>query len=214
MRMTADTIKRKTKGAWIQIRFSGVFFLLLLVAVAAEQDGGIEIFQMRKQKFWVQSEIPTDFTGGTMAETKCRKERAAAGVRCNFFLRHKNRNQMARFIHFSNQNTVCRQLLKKFQILRGKIPKRVIQKPARRRTRLPVLRLPEILKQIFLPVAAHQIARKLLLHFTERFHHPLRKRPIRHKIPQSDDTINLLTAKKRHHFRKRIIIPMKITDYC
>ncbi len=30
VRMTADTIKRKTKGAWIQIRFSGVFFLLLL----------------------------------------------------------------------------------------------------------------------------------------------------------------------------------------
>ncbi len=121
---------------------------------------------------------------------------------------------MARFIHFSNQNTVCRQLLKKFQILRGKIPKRVIQKSARRRTCLPVLRAPDILKQIFLPVSPNQIAWKLILHFTERLHHPLRKRPIRHKIPKSDDTVNLLLAKKRHHLRKRIIIPMKITDYC
>ena len=162
----------------------------------------------------MQPEIPSDFTRCAVAEPKCRENGFTAGVRCNFFLRYKNRNQMARSIHFSNQNTVCRQLLKKFQILIGKIPKRVIQKPARRRTRLPVLRLPEILKQIFLPVAAHQIARKLLLHFAEHPHHPLRKRPIRHKIPQPDDTVNLLPAKKLHHLRECIIIPMKITDYC
>ena len=40
VRMAADIIKRKPKGSWIQIRFSCVFFLFLLVAVAAKQDGG------------------------------------------------------------------------------------------------------------------------------------------------------------------------------
>ena len=36
VRMAADTIKRKPKGSWIQIRFSCVFFLFLLVAVTAK----------------------------------------------------------------------------------------------------------------------------------------------------------------------------------
>lgn len=58
VRMAADIIKRKPKGSWIQIRFSCVFFLFLLVAVAAKQDGGIEIFQMRKQELRMQPEIP------------------------------------------------------------------------------------------------------------------------------------------------------------
>ena len=46
MGMAADSIKRKPKGTGIQVCFSGIFSLLLLVAVPAEQDCGIEIFQM------------------------------------------------------------------------------------------------------------------------------------------------------------------------
>ena len=114
VRMAADTIKRKPKGSWIQIRFSCVFFLFLLVAVTAKQDGGIEIFQMRKQELRMQPEIPSDFTRCAVAEPKCREKGFTAGVRCNFLLRYKNGNQFPGSIHFSNQNTVCRQLLKKF----------------------------------------------------------------------------------------------------
>ena len=114
VRMAADIIKRKPKGSWIQIRFSCVFFLFLLVAVAAKQDGGIEVFQMRKQELRMQPEISSDFTRCAVAEPKCREKGFTAGVRCNFFLRHKNGNQFPGFIQLSNQNTVCRQLLKKF----------------------------------------------------------------------------------------------------
>ena len=44
MGMAADSIKRKPKGTGIQVCFFGIFSLLLLVAVPAEQDCGIEIF--------------------------------------------------------------------------------------------------------------------------------------------------------------------------
>ena len=117
-------------------------------------------------------------------------------------------------MHFSDQNSVCRQLFEKFQILSGKIPKRIIQKSACRGTCLPVLRMPEIFQQIFFPVSPHQIAGKLLLHFAKHSHHPLRKRPVCYKISQPDDTVDLLTAKKCQHLCERIIIPVKITDYC
>ena len=50
MGMAADSIKRKPKGTGIQVCFFGIFSLLLLVAVPAEQDCGIEIFQMGQQK--------------------------------------------------------------------------------------------------------------------------------------------------------------------
>ena len=44
MGMAADSIKRKPKGTGIQVCFFGIFSLLLLVAVPAEQDCGIEHF--------------------------------------------------------------------------------------------------------------------------------------------------------------------------
>ena len=59
MGMAADSIKRKPKGTGIQVCFFGIFSLLLLVAVPAEQDCGIEIFQMGQQKLRMQTEIPT-----------------------------------------------------------------------------------------------------------------------------------------------------------
>lgn len=89
MGMAADSIKRKPKGTGIQVCFFGIFSLLLLVAVPAEQDCGIEIFQMGQQKLRMQTEIPTEFSGRAVTETKCREERFAAGIRCDFFLRNK-----------------------------------------------------------------------------------------------------------------------------
>ena len=84
MGMAADSIKRKPKGTGIQVCFSGIFSLLLLVAVPAEQDCGIEIFQMGQQKLRMQTEIPTEFSGRAVTETKCREERFAAGIRYDF----------------------------------------------------------------------------------------------------------------------------------
>ena len=72
MGMAADSIKRKPKGTGIQVCFSGIFSLLLLVAVPAEQDCGIEIFQMGQQKLRMQTEIPTEFSGRAVTETKIR----------------------------------------------------------------------------------------------------------------------------------------------
>ncbi len=85
----------QAQGTGIQVCFFGIFSLLLLVAVPAEQDCGIEIFQMGQQKLRMQTEIPTEFSGRAVTETKCREERFAAGIRCDFFLRNKNRNQPA-----------------------------------------------------------------------------------------------------------------------
>lgn len=73
MGMAADSIKRKPKGTGIQVCFSGIFSLLLLVAVPAEQDCGIEIFQMGQQKLRMQTEISTEFSGRAVTETKCGK---------------------------------------------------------------------------------------------------------------------------------------------
>ena len=95
MGMAADSIKRKPKGTGIQACFFGILSLLLLVAVPAEQDCGIEIFQMGQQKLRMQTEIPTEFSGRAVTETKCREERFAAGIRYDFFLRNKNRTQPA-----------------------------------------------------------------------------------------------------------------------
>ena len=47
------------------------------------------------QKLRMQTEIPTEFSGRAVTETKCREERFAAGIRYDFFLRNKNRNQPA-----------------------------------------------------------------------------------------------------------------------
>ena len=41
----------------------------LLVAVPAEQDCGIEIFQMGQQKLRMQTEIPTEFSGRAVTDT-------------------------------------------------------------------------------------------------------------------------------------------------
>ena len=98
MGMAADSIKRKPKGTGIQVCFFGIFSLLLLVAVPAEQDCGIEIFQMGQQKLRMQTEIPTEFSGRAVTETKCREERFAAGIRCDFFLRNK-KQESAGLIH-------------------------------------------------------------------------------------------------------------------
>ena len=76
MGMAADSIKRKPKGTGIQVCFFGIFSLLLLVAVPAEQDCGIEIFQMGQQKLRMQTEIPTEFSGRAVTETEQKQESA------------------------------------------------------------------------------------------------------------------------------------------
>lgn len=63
MGMAADSIKRKPKGTGIQVCFFGIFSLLLLVAVPAEQDCGIEIFRWDSKSSGCRPKFPRSSPG-------------------------------------------------------------------------------------------------------------------------------------------------------